>query len=169
MGFVHLRHSHWFHHKHLPYNPAHKVETDKFGIVSALNGLRVLGLACVSFFWVLYTLQTGSLNVAPVILIGLAVGCAHMLLPQTFHRAHLPSALYITFFGCLIANTLAGLAEFSSILGVDYLQVVSSRRIPEDLPVLSASFIDAFQPQDAFFYALAIAASFMCLKKRRNS
>ena len=166
MGFAESHHSHWLHLRHPPTQTTQRSKSDSIGLVTSLYSLRMLGLCFVVILWVAFTLKTGIFSVAPVMLIGVAVGCAHLILPNRFNRAHLPSALYITVLGGLLANVLAGLAEFSSTLGVYYLQVVGSRRIPEDVPMLATAFVNAFRFEDAIFYTLAIAASCICLRKK---
>lgn len=148
--------------------PSGVAATDKAWEVACLYGVRGMALLAGAAVWVALILGTGMFSVAPVILIGFAIGNAHRLLPFKFHRAHLPSTTYITLIGGLLANVFAGLAEFSSTMGVSYTMVLSARRIPEELPMLGNAFVEAFRVQDGFYYALAMLTAVWCALRHRK-
>ena len=126
-----------------------------------IYGVRVLALFVATFVWVMFTLASGVFAVAMVMLIGAFVGNAHHLLSSTQKRAHQSSAFLLTVLGGIGANVLAGLALFSSKMGVSYREVLASRRIPEDLPVLLNSFVESFRPEDGLFYLLAAVVAML--------
>jgi hypothetical protein len=107
------------------------------------------------------TLATGFLTVAMVVLIGLAIGNAHHMLSRMPRRAHHSSALLLTLCGGVIANVLAGLALYSSKMGVGYWQVLAARRIPEELSMLAGVFAESYRPEDGIFYCMAVAAAML--------
>jgi hypothetical protein len=121
--------------------------------------VRVAALAAVTALWVMVTLATGFLSVAVVILIGLAIGNAHHMLSRMPRRAHYSSALLLTLCGGVVANVLAGLALYSSKMGVDYWQVLAARRTPEELSMLAGVFAESYRPEDSLFYCLAVASA----------
>lgn len=132
------------------------LEREESLLLLEIYSIRVAALIATTCLWVMLTMATGTFTVVMVILIGAAVGNAHHLLPRMPCRAHHSSALLLTVCGGIVANVLAGLALFSTQMGVAYWQVLSSRRIPEDLPVLAGVFADSFRPEDALFYLLAV-------------
>lgn len=138
------------------------------GLLIKIYGVRVGALIIASCLWVVLTLVSGSLSVALVILIGAAVGNAHHLLAAVPRWAHYSSAFLLTLCGGIVANVLAGLALFSSNMGVGYGQVLIARRIPEDLPMLVNLFIESFRPEDALFYALAVTVALFSARRRRG-
>jgi len=135
---------------------------DALSQILILQLARVMATFLVAGIWVFFTWLTGFFTVAFVILIGAAIGCVHLLTPKGIQRFNLPSALMLTLFGGIVSNVLAGLALFSSKMGISYWQVLSARRFPEDIQVLSSIFFESFRPQDLFFYifALMIVAHF---------
>lgn len=149
--------------------PAGVAAKDRVPEMACLYGVRVMALLAVSALWVAMVLFTGIFTVAPVILIGFAAGNMHRLLPYRFHRAHLPSVTYITLIGGLLANVCAGLAEFSSTMGVSYAHVLSARQIPEELPMLATAFIEAFRVQDGIYYLLAVGIAICCALRNRRT
>jgi len=149
--------------------PTGVVADDRGRDVASLYMVRILVLSLGAIAWIAMILVTGIFSVAPLIVIGIAVGSAHRFLPFKFHRAHLPSAMYITLFGGLLANVLAGLAEFSSNMGVSYISVLAARSIPEELPMLGNAFVEAFRIQDAFYYLAAAVIVIWCALHHRKT
>ena len=133
-----------------------------------IYGVRVGALVLASCLWVMLTLVSGFLSVAMVILIGAAVGNAHHLLAGVPRWAHHSSAFLLTLCGGIVANVLAGLALFSSTMGIGYWQVLIARRIPEDLPMLVNLFMESFRPEDGLFYALAVTVALFSARRRRG-
>ncbi len=142
---------------------------DRAGDVAWLYGVRGGALLLGASLWVALVLATGVFSLAPLVLIGLAVGSAHRVLAFRYHRAHLPSALYIVLIGGVAANLFAGLAEFSARMGVDYASVLSAWRIPTDLPRLGSIFVAAFRVQDVAYYGLALVAALWCALHHRKT
>jgi len=156
---------HWWHFfTHL--------EREEGTLLLEIYGIRVAALIAVTCLWIIFTLATGIFTVVIVILVGAAVGNAHHLLRRMPCRAHHSSALLLTICGGISANALAGLALFSTQMGIEYWQVLASRRLPEDLPVLAQVFSESFRPEDALFYLLAavvVVFSARNLKRWRKS
>jgi hypothetical protein len=115
-----------------------------------------LATVLIAGIWVFFTWLTGVFTVAFVILLGAAIGSVHLLRPKGVQRFNLPSALMLTLFGGIVSNVLAGLALFSSKMGVSYWQVLSAQRFPEDIKMLSSVFLESFRAQDLFFYVFAL-------------
>jgi len=157
------QHPHW-HTLHWPFHG--DISADPAVRLAALFGLQWLAWLGLTALWVALTLATGFFSVAPVILIGAAVGGVHLVLPGTLQRAHLPSTILATLFGGVLANVLAGLAEFSALHGISYWQVLGSRQFPGDLQVLGTAFIEAFRIQDGGYYLLALGAAVICSLRR---
>jgi len=156
---------HWF----MLLYPTGDMAHDRLRDVSILQLVRLMALALSASAWIALTLATGIFSVAPEILIGFVVGSSHRILPFRFHRAHLPSTVYIALFGGLLANVLAGLAEFSATMGVSYGAVLAARRIPEDIPMLGNAFVEAFRVQDSLYYAIGLVTAVWCaLHHRKN-
>ena len=128
---------------------------DTLGQILILHLARVMATFLVAGTWVFFTWLTSVFTVAFVILLGVAIGSVHLLISKGFQRFNLPSALVLTLFGGIVSNVLAGLALFSSKMGVSYWQVLSARRFPEDIQMLSSVFLESFRPQDLFFYVFA--------------
>ena len=80
-------------------------------------------------------------------------------------RAHHSSVILVTLCGGIVANILAGLALYSNKMGVGYWQVLSSRRFPDDLPMLLETFGESFRVEDALFYGLAIAIAMLSARR----
>jgi hypothetical protein len=152
-GHIMLNHHRWHPGVHLAH--------EEPAMLMKLYCVRVAALAAVTALWVMITLATGFLTVSMVILIGLAIGNAHHMLSRMPRRAHLSSTLLLTMCGGVVANVLAGLALYSSKMGVDYWQVLTARRIPEDLSMLAGVFAESYRPEDSLFYCLAVAASML--------
>ena len=133
-----------------------------------IYGVRVGALIIASCLWVVLTLVSGFLSVAMVILIGAAVGNAHHLLAGVPRWAHYSSAFLLTLCGGIVANVLAGLALFSSNMGIGYGQVLIARRIPEELPMLVNLFIESFRSKDGLFYVLAVTVALFSARRRRG-
>jgi hypothetical protein len=133
-----------------------------------IYGVRLGALVIASCLWVMLTLVSGFFSVAMVIVIGVAIGNAHLLLTAVPRWAHHSSALLLTLCGGLVANVLAGLALFSSKMGVSYWQVLTARRIPDDLPMLVNLFVESFRPADALFYALAVTVALFSARRRKG-
>ena len=131
-------------------------EGDALGQLLILHLARVMATFLVAGIWVFFTWLTGVFTVAFVILLGASIGSVHLLTPKGIQRFNLPSALVLTLFGGIVSNIMAGLALFSSKMGVSYWQVLSARRFPEDIQMLSSVFLDSFRQQDLFFYAFAL-------------
>lgn len=135
------------------------LEHEESRLLMQIYGVRVGALVVITGLWILLTLTSGFLTVAMVILIGAAVGNAHHLLGRTPRWAHHSSALLLTLCGGILANVLAGLALFSINMGVGYWQVITARRLPEDVPMLVSLFIESFRAEDGLFYALAVTVT----------
>ena len=159
-GHTTLPHHWWHHEEHLAH--------EEPGLLMKIYCVRVLAFAVVSCFWVVLTLATGVLSMAMVMLIGLAVGNAHHLLAAIPRRAHLSSAILLTVCGGLLANVLAGLALYSSKVGVSYWQVLAARSIPEELPMLTGVFVDSYRLEDSLVYILAVGAAVLSARYLRS-
>jgi len=122
---------------------------------------RVVALIVATCLWIVLTLASGLFTVAMVIVIGALVGNAHHLLGSMPRRAHHSSALLLTIVGGIGANVLAGLALFSSKMGIGYWEVLASRRIPEDLQMLFDTFVASFRIEDGFFFVLAVVVTML--------
>ena len=129
---------------------------DALSQIQILQLARVMATFLVAGIWVFFTWLTGFFTVAFVILIGAAIESVHLLTPKGIQRFNLPSALMLTLFGGIVSNVLAGLALFSSKMGVSYWQVLSAQRFPEDIKMLSSVFLESFRAQDLFFYVFAL-------------
>lgn len=141
-------------------------EHENSWLLMKIYGVRVGALIIAGGLWIMLTLVSGFFSVAMVILIGAAVGNAHHLLAAVPRWAHHSSALLLTLCGGIVANVLAGLALFSSNMGISYWQVLTARRISEDLPMLVNLFVDSFRPEDALFYALAVTVALVSARRR---
>ena len=131
---------------------------DALSRILTLHVARLAIVFLVTCLWVAFTLSTGHLTAAFVVLLGVAIGCTQFFIPKGVNRFYLPSALVLTLLGGIISNVLAGLAFFSSKMGVSYWQVLDARRFPEDIQMLSAVFLESFRPEDLFFYAFALTS-----------
>ena len=131
---------------------------DALSRILTLHVARLAIVFLVTCLWVAFTLSTGHLTGAFVVLLGVAIGCTQFFIPKGINRFYLPSALVLTLLGGIISNVLAGLAFFSSKMGVSYWQVLDARRFPEDIQMLSAVFLESFRPEDLFFYAFALTS-----------
>jgi len=131
-----------------------------------IYGVRMGALVIAGGLWIMLTLVSGFFNVAMVILIGAAVGNAHHLLVAVPCWAHHSSTLLLTLCGGIVANVLAGLALFSSSMGISYGQVLTARRIPEDLAMLVNLFVESFRLEDALFYTLAVTIALVSARRR---
>ena len=154
-------------HEHHWLHDLTHLQHEKGWMLLRIYSARVLALAVTTSLWVRLTLATGVFTAAMVVLIGVAVGNAHHLLGNVPRRAHHSNALLMTVLGGMAANILAGLALFSSRMGVGYWEVLASRRIPEDLPMLLDAFVESFRLEDGFFYFLAAVLSMLsarCLR-----
>lgn len=149
-------------------NPSCEFRTDSITDTVSLFGLRLVILSALTAVWVTQVLLTGFFSVAMVVLIGVAIGNAHWLLPKGLNRSHRTSAFPMVLFGSLAANVLAGLALFSSNMGIDYWQVLAAQRFPEDMPRLAGVFADSFRIQDLFYYVLAIGAMFYFARRKKS-
>ncbi|PLX79084.1 MAG: hypothetical protein C0616_12360 [Desulfuromonas sp.] len=149
-------------------NPACEFRTDTLTDTLALFALRTFLLFTLTAVWVVQVLLTGFFSVAMVVLIGVAIGNAHWLLPKGLNRSHRTSAFPMVLFGSLAANVLAGLALFSANMGIDYWQVLAAQRFPEDMPRLAGVFADSFRIQDVFYYVLAIGAVFYFARRKKS-
>jgi len=158
-----LHHPHWY-TLHRPFQD--DVSTDPAVRLAALLALQGLAWFGITAFWVALTLTTGFFSVAPVILIGAAVGGVHLVLPGNLQRAHLPSTILAALLGGVLANILTGLAEYSSWHGISYWQVLGSRQFPADLQILGTAFIEAFRIQDGGYYLLAVITAAICSLRR---
>jgi len=152
-GHIMLNHRWWHPEVHLAH--------EEPAVLMKLYCVRVAALAAVTALWVMITLTTGFFTVALVVLIGLAIGNAHHMLSRMPSRAHHSSALLLTLCGGIVANVLAGLALYSSKMGVAYWQVLTARRIPEDLSMLGGVFAESYRPEDSLFYCLAVASAML--------
>jgi len=133
-------------------------DEDALSRILTLHVARLAIVFLVTCLWVAFTLSTGHLTAAFVVLLGVAIGCTQFFIPKGVNRFYLPSALVLTLLGGIISNVLAGLAFFSSKMGVSYWQVLDARRFPEDIQMLSAVFLESFRPEDLFFYAFALTS-----------
>jgi hypothetical protein len=140
------------------------LEDDDSRLLMQLYGMRVAALVAATCLWVGVTLISGVMTVAMVVLVGAMVGNAHHLLGNVPRWTHYGSVLLLTLLGGFVANVLAGLALFSSTMGVSYWQVLTSRRIPEDMPMLVNLFVESSRPADGLFYALAVAVAMLSLR-----
>ena len=131
---------------------------DALSRILTLQVARLATVFLVTCLWVAFTLSTGHLTAAFVVLLGVAIGCTQFFIPKGINRFYLPSALVLTLLGGIISNVLAGLAFFSSKMGVSYWQVLDARRFPEDIQMLSTVFLESFRPEDLFFYAFALTS-----------
>lgn len=137
------------------------LEPEDSRLLMQIYGVRVAALVAATCLWVVVTLVSGVLNVALVIMIGAMVGNAHHLLGKVPRWTHYGSVLLLTLCGGIVANVLAGLALFSSTMGVGYWEVLTSRRIPEDMPMLVNLFVESYRPEDSIFYVLSIAVAML--------
>lgn len=163
---MHLTFNHMPHH-HTFLRDLVYLDHEDGRMLLRIYGVRLEALAVATCLWVMLTLVSGVFTVAMVILIGAAVGNAHHLLGSMPRRAHHSSAIALTLGGGIVANVLAGLALFSSRMGVGYGEVLTSQRLPEDLPVLAKTFAESFRPEDALFYALAIGIAMLSARHLR--
>ncbi|GEM_PF-6620460 len=161
-----LTFNHILHHHNSLHGHTHLVHEDG-RMLLRIYGVRLEALVIATCLWVMLTLLSNNFNVAMVILIGAAVGNAHHLLANKPRRAHHFSAIALTLCGGIVANVLAGLALFSNRMGVTYGEVLTSRRFPEDVPVLANAFAESFRPEDGLFYALAIVVAMISARHLR--
>ena len=150
-------------HQHCLQTARHREHEDS-RLLMQLYGMRFAALVAATCLWVVVTLVSGVMSVAMVVMIGAMVGNAHHLLGNVPRWTHYGSVLLLTLLGGLVANVLAGLALFSSTMGMSYWQVLSSRRIPEDMPMLVNVFVESFRPEDGLFYALAVVVAMLSLR-----
>lgn len=143
---------------------ARHLEHEDSRLLMQIYGMRVAALVAATCLWVAVTLVSGVMSIAMVVIIGAMVGNAHHLLGNVPRWTHYGSVLLLTLLGGLVANVLAGLALFSSTMGVSYWQVLTSRRIPEDMPMLVNLFVESSRPADGIFYALAVAVAMLSLR-----
>ena len=139
---------------------------DSLSRILTLHVARLASVLLVTCLWVVFTLSTGFFTVAFVVLLGIAIGCTPFLMPIGMNRFYLPSALVLTLLSGIISNVLAGLAFFSSKMGVSYWQVLDARRFPEDISILSTVFLESFRSEDLFFYVFALTSvAYLAQKK----
>lgn len=136
------------------------VQSDPPIILLKLYILRLAAILLVAAIWVTFTLLSGFFTVGVVILIGGATGIAHFFTKIKPHRFHILSALLLTFACGVICNVLAGLAFFSSKMGVSYWQVLITNLSPENMQMLSWVFVQSVLPQDLIYYLISITIVF---------
>lgn len=134
------------------------VEFDTIPLTLKLYAVRFVAILSTVFIWVCITLLTGFFTVGLVLLLGVAIGSAHLLLRQKPHRFHLLNALFLTILGGIVCNVFAGLALFSSKMGVNYWQVLSANLSPENFQTLGGVFVQSIRAEDLVYYMLAIIA-----------
>ena len=134
------------------------ITPDSISTVLKLFTIRATAILATTGIWVSITLLTGFFTVGLVVLLGMAVGSSHFLLQHKPQRYHLLSALLMTVFGGVICNVFAGLALFSSKMGVGYWQVLSANLSPENLQTLGGVFVRSARPEDLAYYLLATTA-----------
>ena len=137
------------------------VEFDTIPLTLKLYDVRLVAILATLFIWVCITLLTGFFTVGLVFLLGVAIGSVHLLLRQKPHRFHLLSALFLTNLGGVVCNVFAGLALFSSKMGISYWQVLSANLSPENYQTLGGVFIQSIRPEDFAYYMLATTAVFL--------
>ena len=140
---------------------ASHLEHEDSRLLMQIYGMRVAALVAATCLWVMVTLISGVLSVAMVLMVGAMVGNAHHLLGNVPRLAHYGSVILLTLCGGIVANVLAGLALFSSAMGVSYWEVLTSRRIPEDMPMLVNVFVESYRPEDGIFYALSVVIAML--------
>lgn len=134
------------------------VQSDSLSQILKLYIARFVAILLTATIWVAFTLTTGIFTVGIVILLGVAIGVAHFPLRQKPHRFHLLGALLLTIAGGILCNVLAGLAFFSSKMGVSYWQVLVTNLSVENMQMLSGVFIQSMLPEDLLYYMAATAA-----------
>lgn len=136
------------------------VEPDSMLLILKLYAVRFVAVLLVAVTWATVTLSTGIFTVGMVIMLGMATGSAHFLLGQRPQRFHLLNALLVTVFGGVLCNVLAGLAFFSSKMGVSYWQVLVANFNPDNLRILKVVFLQSLLPEDLIYYMAAITSVF---------
>ena len=134
------------------------VPPDSLTLILKLYVARFVATLLTAIIWVAFTLTTGIFTVGMVVLLGVAIGSAHFSLRQKPHRFHLLGALLMTIAGGMLCNVLAGLAFFSSKMGVSYWQVLVANLSIENIQILSGVFIQSVLPEDLLYYMVATTA-----------
>lgn len=134
------------------------VESDSTLLILKLYAVRFVATLFTAAAWVAFTLSTGIFTVGTVILFGAAIGSSHFFLHQKPHRFHLLNALFMTVAGGVLSSLLAGLAFFSSKMGISYWQVLIANFTPENMQVLSGVFLQSILPKDFIYYMVATTA-----------
>jgi uncharacterized membrane protein SpoIIM required for sporulation len=131
------------------------VQPDSLAQILKLYIARFVATLLIATIWVAFTLTTGIFTVGIVVLLGVAIGVAHFPLRQKPHRFHLLGALLLTIAGGLLCNVLAGLAFYSSKMGVSYWQVLVANLSMENMQMLSGVFVQSVLPEDLLYYMIA--------------
>ncbi|MDG5469223.1 hypothetical protein P9J64_12920 [Deltaproteobacteria bacterium IMCC39524] len=134
------------------------VQPDSLAQFLKLYTARFVATLLTATIWVAFTLTTGIFTVGIVILLGVAIGVAHFPLRQKPHRFHLLGALLLTIAGGMLCNVLAGLAFFSSKMGVSYWQVLVTNLSMENMQMLGGIFVQSVRPEDLLYYMAATTA-----------
>lgn len=134
------------------------VEPDSALLILKLYAVRFVATFLAIVAWVTFTLITGIFTVSMVPLLGVVIGSAHVLLRQKPHRFHLISGLLLTVASGTFGSIFAGLALFSSKMGVSYWHVLVATFTPDNMEVLSGVFLQSILPNDILYYMAASTA-----------
>ena len=124
--------------------------------VLKLYALRIGAIFATATLWTAVTFSTEVFTNSIVVLLGVAIGSAHLLLRESPRQFYLLNSLLFTMIGSLICNVLAGLAFFSSKMGISYWQVLSTNLVPEKWSMLSGILIQSAHAVDFIYYLGAI-------------
>lgn len=139
--------------------------------VLKLYALRLWATFATATLWVIFTFSTEYFTSSIVLFLGVAIGITHLFLRETPRRFYLLNSLLFTVVGSLICHVLAGLAFFSSKMGISYWHVLSTNLVPEKWPLLGSLLVRSLQATDFIYYLGAFTAVllFHHLHKDRQS
>jgi len=123
-----------------------------------LYALRLGATFATATLWAAVTFSTEIFTASVVVLLGVAIGSVHLFLREAPRRFYLLNSLLCTMIGILVCNVLAGLAFFSSKMGISYWQVLSTNLVPEKWHLLGSILIRSVHAVDFIYYLGALAA-----------
>lgn len=145
--------------------------SDPIQRVLKLYALRLGATFIIAALWAVVTFSTEMFTTSVVVLLGVAIGSVHLFLREAPRRFYLLNSLLFTMIGGLVCNVLAGLAFFSSKMGISYWHVLSTNLVPEKWPLLGSLLVRSLQATDFIYYLGAFTAVllFHHLHKDRQS
>lgn len=130
---------------------------------------RLAAILAMATLWATVSYYTQSFTTVFIVFLGAAVGGVHLFFSQKTRNYHLLSSLTFLVVGSALCYILAGLAFFSSKMGLSYWQVLSANLAPESWPMLVNNYIRSVRGEDFPYYlgALAVVCSFcLCHQSR---